>query len=44
MRTTLTVTVAATAFALLAAALLRRAAVRTERDLQGLKIDLPVVL
>ena len=44
MRTALTVTVAATAFALLAAALLRRTAAHTERQLQGLKIELPLVL
>ena len=44
MLTALTITVAATAFAWLAAALLRRAAAHTELELQGLKIELPQVL
>ena len=44
MNTTLTFALLTTTLALLVTALFRGAAIRTERDLQGLRIVLPSVL
>jgi hypothetical protein len=44
MHTTLTLALLATTLTLLGAALLRRASARVERELQGLRVELPSVL